>query len=199
MMLKSKKILIVSFCFISILIINVVLISCYYSKQKSVKSNISEQNIEMKANQSIIIYSVDNLLQLNEAPEKLPDYESGQISLNTLMTYEEWINSGGHQPWRRDSFLLVTTVTSNLIPEDMKSSNNNWVKNGNVATDEKGIAIKLISPKDDSFDNPSNATELTYELMVNENLSYEITVTRPYNSVFFLVSRIILNIDFHHR
>jgi|GEM_PF-3305920 hypothetical protein len=198
-MLKSKKILIVSFCFISILIINVVLISCYYSKQKSVKSNISEQNIEMKANQSIIIYSVDNLLQLNEAPEKLPDYESGQISLNTLMTYEEWINSGGHQPWRRDSFLLVTTVTSNLIPEDMKSSNNNWVKNGNVATDEKGIAIKLISPKDDSFDNPSNATELTYELMVNENLSYEITVTRPYNSVFFLVSRIILNIDFHHR
>ncbi len=144
---------------------------------------------------AIPIYTIQDRLGLSPAPAELPDYESGNLVSSQLISYEDWYNAGGHQPWRRDPFFLMRVVASNLIPKAVSPDyfNTDWVESGNTAKTEDGLKVKLLSPDDPSLDNPSDATELTYQLIVPSLGSYDITVTRPYGSALFIITKILFH------
>lgn len=146
---------------------------------------------------SILLYTIRDQFDLSPAPAELPDYEAGNLSSGRLISYEDWYYHGGHQPWRQEPFELLQVVTSNLVPENISPHeyyfHAGWTKSGNTAATEDGIVIKLLSPDDPSLDNPSDATELTYQLLVPGLGSYNITVSKPYGSVSFIVTKILFH------
>jgi len=91
----------------------------------------------------------------------------------------------------------VEVVISNLVPENISPYEDwfqtGWTESGNAATNIDGVTIKLISPDDHSLDNPSDADMLTYQLIVPQLGTYEVMVSRPYDSVFYIVTSIILS------
>lgn len=140
----------------------------------------------------ILLYSIQG--DLKSGNNEFPNYELGNVQSQPILSYQEWINRGGHQPWRRDPFSIVQVLTSNLIPEYISNnSNNKWTESGNMATNNNGVVIKLISPDGDSLHNSSNATELTYRMIVPRLGSYDITVQQPQGSVFFIITKIVFN------
>lgn len=141
---------------------------------------------------STLIYSIEDLLsQNNTAYEELPDYESGDVVPGKQITYDEWLNKGGHQPWRREPFFLMRVASSNLVPEKLfpRYLEKDWTESGNTASND-GITVTLLSPSSESL-NPPNASMLTYELAVPQSGLYEIKVLRPDNSAFFIISKIV--------
>jgi len=209
---KRKKVIILTIASIFVVLSFAVVNALDYKPIKAITNNnknslnndnsnnttVNEQSGVFKPT-SILLYSIQNQLNHSSAPNELPDYEAGNVGSTTLVSYDEWMKMGGHQPWRRDPFLLVRVVTSNLVPEnispqkDLVDSEGNWTESGNKATNIDGVIIKLISPKDYSLDNPSGATTLTYKLIVPHLGSYEVTDSKPKGSAFFIITRIIFN------
>lgn len=145
----------------------------------------------------IVIYSIpDN--ELKPPIIELIQYEAGDVICRPLLTYQEWNDRGGHQPWRKNPFSVLQIVTSNLVPENISSKENmlyGWTESGNVSKNKDGVIIRLIDPKDDSLDNPSHATKLIYKMIVPHLGSYDITVQQPQGSVFFIITKIVFNTD----
>ncbi len=140
----------------------------------------------------IMLYSIQN--DLKSGNNEFPNYELGNVQIEPIMSYQDWINRGGHQPWRRDPFSIVQVLTFNLIPEYISNnSSSKWTESGNMATNNNGVVIKLISPDGDSLHNSSNATELTYRMIVSRLGSYDITTQQPQGSVFFIITKIEFN------
>jgi hypothetical protein len=50
----------------------------------------------------IVLYST----QLKPGNNEFPNYELGNVQIEPIMSYQDWINRGGHQPWRRDPFSI---------------------------------------------------------------------------------------------
>jgi hypothetical protein len=165
--------------------------------RKIIYSPDIQQN-EQSDRASTLIYSIEGQLGLASAPEQLPDYEGGSLVFSQLTSYDEWNAKGGHQPWRREPFDLSQVVTSNLVPENISPDylKTGWTKSGNKAINADGVVIRLIIPYDNSLDNPSNAITLIYQMTVPNLGSYDITVSRPYDSVFFIVTKIIFKPDY---
>jgi len=138
----------------------------------------------------IVLYST----QLKPGNNEFPNYELGNVQIEPIMSYQDWVNRGGHQPWRRDPFSIVQVLTFNLIPENISNnSSSKWTESINMATDNNGVVIKLISPVGDSLHNSSNATGLTYQMIVPHLGSYDVTVQQPQGSVFFFITKIVFS------
>ncbi|PKM95967.1 MAG: hypothetical protein CVU84_03975 [Firmicutes bacterium HGW-Firmicutes-1] len=147
----------------------------------------------------ILLYSIETQLNESGSSSQLLNYDVGNVGLTNLLTYEEWMNSGGHQGWRLEPLFLVKVVTSNLVPENISQQEHlmdggdNWKESGNATTNIDGVIIKLISPTDNSLENPSNATKLQYRMIVPHLGSYDIMVEQPQKSAIFIVTRIVFN------
>ncbi|AGL00017.1 hypothetical protein [Desulfoscipio gibsoniae] len=143
----------------------------------------------------IVLYSIPDD-KLKPPIKELIHYETGDVSSAPLLTYQEWEDSGGHQPWRMEPFSVLQVVTTNLVPENISTKENmlySFKKSGNTAENKDGVIIKLINPKDDSLNNPSHASKLTYKMIVPHLGSYDITVQQPQGSVDFIITKIVFN------
>jgi len=69
------------------------------------------------------------------------------VVFSTPITYEEWENRGGHQPWRMEPFELMQVVASNLVPENISPHylEEAWEKSGNMATIRMALQLNCTA------------------------------------------------------
>ncbi len=162
------------------------------SKSISTTSTNNGESLNQIESSPIMLYSIQN--DLKSGNNEFPNYELGNVQIEPIMSYQDWINSGGHQPWRRDPFSIVQVLTYNLIPECISNNaSSKWTESGNMATNNNGVVIQLINPDGDSLHNSSDATELTYRMIVPRLGSYDITTQQPQGSVYFIITKIEFN------